>query len=157
MGGQRKKKGGRVTPKGGPPGRLTAAERAGLEDIFDEILRSAPVDPSDEIPALAVEIWASHMWSTWANSELIGLDTVEVFGGGVIKYAAKRATPGALMTLRALAAVAPDPYGCACPAGGRTSGLGRGGRTALGRCGRNRGAYGGVDLHTIRSMMTGSP
>jgi hypothetical protein len=111
VGGQRKTKGGRVTPKGGPPGRLTAAERAGLDDIFDQILRSAPVDPSDEIPPLAVEMWASHMWSTWSNSELIGLDAVEVFGGGVIKYAAKRATPGALITLRALAAVAPDPYG----------------------------------------------
>jgi hypothetical protein len=111
VGGQRKKKGGRVTPKGGPPGRLTAAERAGLDDIFEEILQSAPMDLSDEIPPLAVEMWASQVWSTWANYELIGMDTLEVFGGGVIKHAAKRATPGALITLRALGAVAPDPYG----------------------------------------------
>lgn len=111
MGGQRKKKGGRVTPKGGAPGRLTAAERAGLDDIFEQILRSAPKDLSDELPPLAVEVWASEMWSMWANSEVIGIDAVEVFAGGVIKHAAKRATSGALITLRALGAVAPEPYG----------------------------------------------
>ena len=111
MGGQRKKKGGRVTPKGGPLGRMTAAERSGLEEIFDEILRSAPMDLHDELPPLDVEVWASEMWSMLANYELTGLDAVEVFAGGVIKHAAKRATPGALMTLRALGAVAPEPYG----------------------------------------------
>ncbi len=112
MGGQRKKKGGRVTPKGGgTTGRLSAAERAGLDDIFEQILRSAPKELTDEIPPLAVEVWASEMWSMWANSELIGLDAVEVFAGGVIKHAARRATPGALITLRALGAVAPEPYG----------------------------------------------
>jgi hypothetical protein len=90
---------------------MTAAERAGLEDIFDQILRSAPTDLDDELPPLAVEVWASQMWSMWADYELIGLDAVEVFAGGVIKHAAKRATPGALITLRALGAVAPEPYG----------------------------------------------
>jgi hypothetical protein len=112
VGGQRKKKGGRVTPRGGgATGRLTAAERAGLDDIFDQILRSAPKDLTDETPPLVVEMWASQMWSIWANSELIGMDAVEVFAGGFIKLAAKRATPGALMALRALSAVAPEPYG----------------------------------------------
>jgi len=111
VGGQQKKKGGRVTPKGGAPGRLTAAERAGLDDIFDQILRSAPKDLDDGLPPLAVEVWASQMWSMWANSEVIGLDAVDVFAGGVIKHAAKRATSGALVTLRALGAVAPEPYG----------------------------------------------
>ena len=111
MGGQRKKKGGRVTPKGGPLGRMTAAERSGLEEIFDEILRSAPMDLHDELPPLDVEVWASEMWSMLANYELTGMDAVEVFAGGVIKHAAKRATPGALITLRALGVVAPEPYG----------------------------------------------
>jgi hypothetical protein len=111
VGGQRKKKGCRVTPKGGGTVRLTPAERAGLEEIFEEILRSAPQDLTEEIPPLAVELWASQMWSIWANSEMVGVDSVEVFAGGVIKHAAKRATTEALVTLRALAAIAPEPYG----------------------------------------------
>jgi len=112
VGGQRKKKGGRVTPKGGGPiGRLAPAERAGLEDIFESMLRSAPKELTDELPQLDVEMWASQMWSIWANTELVGVDAVELFGGGLIKHAAKRATPGALMVLRALGAVAPEPYG----------------------------------------------
>jgi hypothetical protein len=112
VGGQRKKKGGRVTPKGGgSTGGLTAAERAGLGDIFDRILRSAPKDLTDKIPPLAVEMWASQVWSIWATSELIGMDAIDVFAGGLIKYAAKRANTGALMALRAIGAVAPEPYG----------------------------------------------
>jgi hypothetical protein len=110
VGGQRRKKGCRVTPKGGGNMRLTPAERAGLEEIFAEILRSAPQDLTDEAP-LTVELWASQMWSIWANSEMGGMDTVEVFAGGFIKHAAKSATTEALMTLRALAAIAPEPYG----------------------------------------------
>jgi len=112
VGGQRRKKGGRVTPKGcAPMGRLTAGERAGLEDIFAKILRSAPKDLTDDLPPIAVEMWASQVWSIWAKSELIGMDAIEVFAGGIIKYAAKQATPGALVVLRALGAVAPEPYG----------------------------------------------
>jgi hypothetical protein len=38
-------------------------------------------------------------------------NSIEVFAGGIIKYAAKRATPAALVVLRALSAVAPEPYG----------------------------------------------
>lgn len=90
---------------------MSSAERAGLEDIFERILRSAPRDLSDDIPALAVEMWASEMWSVWAGSELIDMDAVEVFGGGMIDYAARRATPAALVVLRALSAIAPEPYG----------------------------------------------
>ena len=56
-------------------------------------------------------MWASQMWSICATSELIGADAIEVFAGGIIKYAAKRTTPGALMVLRAFGAVAPEPYG----------------------------------------------
>jgi hypothetical protein len=56
-------------------------------------------------------MWASQVWSIWATSELIGMDPVEVFAGGLIKHAAKQATPGALIVLRALGAVAPEPYG----------------------------------------------
>jgi hypothetical protein len=90
---------------------MSPAERAGLEHIFDQILRSAPKDLVDDIPPLAVEMWASAMWSIWDKSELVDMDAVDVFAGGLIKYAAKQATPGALMALRALGAVAPEPYG----------------------------------------------
>jgi hypothetical protein len=112
VGGQRRKRGGRVTPKGGgSTGGLSATECAGLGDIFDRILRSAPKDLIDEIPPLAVELWASQVWAIWASSELMGLDAVDVFAGGLITHAAKRAAPGSLMALRALGAVAPEPYG----------------------------------------------
>ena len=97
MAGQRRKKGGRVTPKGGAPvGRLTSEERAGLEEIFERILRTAPKDLTDHLPPVAVEMWASQMWSIWARSELVGMDAIEVFAGGLIAYAATRATPAAL-------------------------------------------------------------
>jgi hypothetical protein len=112
VGGQRRKKGGRVTPKGcASTGRLTPGERADLEDIFERMLRSAPKDLADDLPPLGVEMWASQMWSIWARSELIGIDAVDVFAGGLINYAAKRTIPSALMVLRALGAVAPEPYG----------------------------------------------
>jgi hypothetical protein len=112
VGAQRKKKGSRVTPKGGAPsGRFTPAGRAGLDDIFERILRSAPKDLAGDITALEVEMWASQMWSIWAKSELVGMDAVDVFAGGLIRYAGERATPGALMVLTALGAVAPAPYG----------------------------------------------
>ncbi len=110
MGGQRKKKGGRVTPKG-RPARMTAAERADLEDIFARLLGSAPKDLPDDIPALVAQMWASELWSVWDHSELIDMDALEVFGGGMIDYAARRATPAALMVLRALSSVAPEPFG----------------------------------------------
>jgi hypothetical protein len=54
---------------------------------------------------------ASGMWSVWSREHLPGLDTVEVFAGGLIAYTAERRSPEALMVLRALGAVAPDPYG----------------------------------------------
>ena len=112
MGGQRKKSGGRVTPKGGAPlGRLSAGERAGLNDIFVKILRSARTDLTDDIEPLGVEVWASQMWAIWQRAELVGMDATAVFAGGLIDYATKRSPPGALAVLRALAAVAPNPYG----------------------------------------------
>jgi hypothetical protein len=112
VGGQRRKKGGRVTPRGGSPvGRLTGNERAGLVEIFDRMLRSAPKDLTDDLPPLVVEMWGSQMWSIWAKSELVGMDAVDVFAGGLIEHAAKRASEAALMVLRALGAVAPEPYG----------------------------------------------
>ena len=112
MGGQRRKRGGRVTPKGcASIGRLTPGERDDLEDIFERMLRSALKDLADDLPPLEVEMWASQMWSIWAKSELIGMDAVDVFAGGLINYATTRTTPAALMVLRALGAVAPEPYG----------------------------------------------
>ena len=92
-------------------GVLTPHEQAGLEEIFERILRAAPNDLTDELPPVAVEMWASQMWSIWAKSELVGMDAIEVFAGGLITYAVRRATPGALMVLRALGAIAPAPYG----------------------------------------------
>jgi len=112
VGGQRRKKGSRVTPKGSAPmGRLTTDERAGLEEIFERVLRTAPKDLTDDLPPVVVEMWASQMWSIWAKSVLVGMDATEVFAGGMIAYAGRRSTPGALMVLRALAGVAPPPYG----------------------------------------------
>ncbi len=112
MGGQRKKKGGRVTPKGGPSrGRRTPDARAGLQDIFEMVLGSAANDLSDDLPPLAVEMWASQVWSMWATSVLVEHDPLDVFAGGFIAYAAKQATESACMALRALGAVAPEPYG----------------------------------------------
>ncbi len=111
MGGQGRQKRGRVTPKGGAPvGRLTATERAGLEPIFAQILRSAPEELTNDLPPVAIEMWASELWSIWAKAELVGMDAIEVFAGGLIKYAAQRATPAAVLVLRALASVAPPPY-----------------------------------------------
>jgi len=112
MGGQRKTRGGRVTPKGGTSlGRLTADEKAGLDGIFSKILRSARDDLTDDLDPLGVEMWASQMWSICQRAELIGMDATAVFAGGFIDYAAKSATPQALAVLRALAAVVPEPYG----------------------------------------------
>jgi len=51
------------------------------------------------------------MWSVCEGSVLIGMDALEVFAGGIISHAAKRATPAALAVLQALGAVAPEPYG----------------------------------------------
>jgi hypothetical protein len=112
MGGQRKKRGGRVTPKGGAfLGHLSAGETAGLNDIFARILRSARNDLTDDLEPLGVEVWASQMWAIWQRAELIGMDATAVFAGGLIDYAIKHSGPGALAVLRAIAAVAPNPYG----------------------------------------------
>jgi hypothetical protein len=112
VGDRRRKKGGRATSKGrGSTGAPTSAGRAGLGDVFDRILRSAPKELIDELPPLGVELWASQLWAIWADSELMGMDAGDVFADGLITHAAKRATPGALMALRALGAVAPEPHG----------------------------------------------
>jgi hypothetical protein len=110
--GWRGKKGGRVTRRtSARSGRLTAAERASLEDIFEKVLRSAPRELTEDLPPVAVEIWASSLWAMCSTGELIDMDAVKVFAGGLIKYAGERRTPSALMVLRALGAVAPEPYG----------------------------------------------
>lgn len=111
MSGQRRKKGGRVTPKGcGRGGRLTPREKDGLEGIFAGILQSAPKDLTDDLPPLAVEMWASQLWSIWHGATLVDMDAEAVFAGGLIAYAAERATPAAMVMLRSLATVAPEPY-----------------------------------------------
>lgn len=115
MGGQRRRKGGRVTPRRGAgapsgAGRLSAAERIGLEDIFAKLLRGARHDLSHDIEPLGVEVWASQMWSVVEGQYSVDMDPVEVFAGGLIAHAAGRRTPEAMMVLRALGAVAPEPY-----------------------------------------------
>ena len=135
MGGQRRKKGSRVTPKGGAPGSLTPHERARLEDVFEAILRSAPRDLPDDLSPVVAEIWASQLWSIWANSELEGMDAIEVLAGGLIGYAGVLGTSGALMALRALASIAPPPYGERSRRRGRPAGGQRSERTLLGSAG----------------------
>jgi hypothetical protein len=121
MGGQRKKRGGRVTPKGGTSiSHLTADEKAGLDGIFSKILRSARDDLTDDLDPLGAELWASQMWSIWQKAELTGMDATAVFAGGLIDYATKHATFSALAVLRALAEVAPEPYGSRARRGAET-------------------------------------
>ena len=86
MGGSERKAAGShpgVVPRSGDSRPPSAP---GSEDIFERLLRSAPKDLPTTCLSLAVEVWASQMWSIWAKSELIGLDAVEVFAGGLIKY-----------------------------------------------------------------------
>jgi len=89
---------------------LTPQERHSLEGIFARIVRSAPKDLTDDLPPLGVEMWASQMWSIWQRATLVDMDAEAVFAGGLIAYAAERATPAAMVTLRALATVASEPY-----------------------------------------------
>src|SRR5579863_8286584 len=125
MAGQRRRRGGRVTPRAGGTSRLSASERRGLEEIFAKLLRGVRRDLGEDAEPLLVEMWASHMWSIWEDQYLVDLDAVEVFAGGLIAYAATRNTSNALAVLRALAAVAPEPYGArARRAADRVAGMG---------------------------------
>ena len=111
MAGQRRKRGGRVTPRGGSTARLSATETRGLEQIFGRMVRGVGRDLGNDCKPVVVEMWASHLWSIWEDQYLIDMDAVEVFAGGLITYAASQNTKNALAVLRALAAVAPEPYG----------------------------------------------
>lgn len=105
------RRGGRVTPKGTRGGlRLSDQERLGLEDIFDRFLSGAG-EIATATTALEVEAWASTVWSGFQRQQLVGADAVEVIGGGLIAYAGRNGSPASLIVLRALAAVAPEPYG----------------------------------------------
>jgi hypothetical protein len=113
MGGQRHtkgKKGGRFTPKG-----TRSADRSDadvwdeLESVLASIVRSVPVGDSEADP-LILQLWASGLYSTWRNAQLADADPDELFAGGLIAYATQNRSPKALLTLRALAAVLPEPY-----------------------------------------------
>jgi hypothetical protein len=91
-------------------GGLSSVERSALEGSFAQLLRSASRDLGPEPAPLEAELWASGLWGTWDRSQLIGMDAVAVFAGGFIRFAAERGTPAAMVVLRALASVAPEPY-----------------------------------------------
>ena len=105
------RRGGWVTPKGTRGGlRLSEQERLGLEDIFERFLAGAG-EIATATTAPEVEAWASTVWSGFQRQELVGADAVEVIGGGLIAYAGRNGSPASLIVLRALAVVAPEPYG----------------------------------------------
>ena len=105
------RRGGRVTPKGTRGGlRLSGQERLGLEDIFERFLSGAG-EIATATTALEVEAWASTVWSGFERQQLVGADAVKVIGGGLIAYAGRHGSPASLIVLRALAVVAPEPYG----------------------------------------------
>lgn len=106
-----RRRGGRVTPKGTRGGlRLSEKERLGLEDVFERFLSGA-AEIATATTALEVEAWASTVWNVFERQQLVGADAVEVMGGGLIAYAGRDGSPASLIVLRALAAVAPEPYG----------------------------------------------
>jgi hypothetical protein len=113
---KRRKKGGRVTPKGGAsPGwarrGFSNDERLELAAIFAQLLRSARGElPADADP-LTAELFASHAWRAFQQPNLVGHDGLMVLGGGFIDHAAADGSAEARRVLRALAAVAPAPYG----------------------------------------------
>ena len=89
---------------------LTAAEKAELEGVFASILRGGPEHLGAEATPLAVEAWASELWSVCQRSDLGELDPEAVFAGGLISYVSARRSPASLSLLRSLAAVVPEPY-----------------------------------------------
>ncbi len=90
--------------------RLTAAEQLELEGVFACLMRGAPEHLLGEATPLAVEAWASELWSICRRCQLGELDPEVVFAGGLISYASARSSPVALAVLRSLAAVVPEPY-----------------------------------------------
>ncbi|MDQ1426927.1 MAG: hypothetical protein QOK39_403 [Acidimicrobiaceae bacterium] len=116
MSGKRHKKGGRVTPKGtgrlgGPLGGLSNDERLALAGIFALLIKSARKELPFDADPLVVELWASQTWGIFAGQELVGADAEAILGGGMIDHAARKPSVEARRVLRALAAVAPAPYG----------------------------------------------
>ena len=90
--------------------RLTAAEKVDLEGVFASIMRGAPEHLGGGATPLAVEAWASELWSICQRSDLGDLDPEAVFAGGLISYASARSSVASLSLLRSLAAVVPEPY-----------------------------------------------
>jgi len=84
----------------------------GLDEIFATLVSGSRRDLDDGLEPLDAEMWASLMWSVWEElPPVVDMDPVDVFGGGLIAYCTERATSEALRVLRALGAVAPEPYG----------------------------------------------
>lgn len=86
--------------------RSSAAPTPSLTPVFRDLLRSARALLELEDP-LEAELWASWVVSLWHGRELIGDDPYRLFGGGLIRFAARSNRPEGLALLRALAAVLP--------------------------------------------------
>ena len=97
----KKKKGGRVTPKG----RSTQAQAA-----FAQILGVAHEDLSEIENPIDAEVLASALISGWRNAvddDSAGIDADEVVGLGLVLQATRSRLPTMLVLLRAIAAVGP--------------------------------------------------
>lgn len=107
-----RQKGGRVTPKGirsHNESRFTAQEIGELEDTFETVLRGAREDLSTDC-LLDAELWASRLWDVAASYEVVD-GREEGVGAELIRYLSWQRTEESVRVLRALAAVAPAPYG----------------------------------------------
>lgn len=94
----------------GPVPGFTNEERRALEEIFAIVLRGARDEITDDLDPLTVQVWASHVCGVWWGRGVVEQDTETVFCGGLVDHAARAGTPEAVRALRALSAVAPEPF-----------------------------------------------
>jgi hypothetical protein len=88
-----------------------ASEEAELQAVLAGVLAGAGRDLDRARDPLEVEVWASQVWGLTFGRSLVDADIEEVIGGGLIRAASNQPNATSLAVLRALAAVAPEPYG----------------------------------------------